>query len=235
MTSELPTPADPVSNQVRVLIERNHEPIVLPHGRTPAARIESARSRLADGAGEAGWELVLSVAEEAHPSPLLLVPPDPVTSVTPDSWGGVVPAPRVRPGSYALLARRRAEGPEVLLTKLSGEPGAWTLPGGGLDPGEAPELGAGREVHEETGLEFRPEVLLGVVSTRYVGYAPTGRLEDLQILGLIYTGPVDEESVPHVVEVGGSTSDVRWVPADELGDTFLSPLAVAALELWGPR
>ena len=138
-------------------------------------------------------------------------------------------------GGVLLLVRRRPVGDEVLLTKLSGEHGAWTLPGGGLDPGESPEAGAGREVHEETGLEFHAEALLGVVSTRFIGHAATGRLEDFQLLGLVYSGRVDEESPPRVVEVGGSTSDARWVPVRELGETILTPLALTALELWGPR
>jgi ADP-ribose pyrophosphatase YjhB (NUDIX family) len=240
VTPDVPIPRDngpdrdSVSSQLRVLIERNHRPFELPHGHAPAA-IESARSRLAPSPQGPVWELVLSAPEGPGELPLVTVEPDPVSSLAPDAWGAVKPVPRVRPGSYALLVRRRPAGEEVLLTKLSGERGAWTLPGGGLDPGEAPEAGAGREVHEETGLEFRADVLLGVVSTRFIGHAATGRLEDFQLLGLVYTGRVDEESAPHVVEVGGSTSDARWIPAGELGETFLTPLAVTALELWGPR
>ena len=242
MTSEVPIPTDThpsgpaglVPGQVRVLIERNQEAVVLPHGQAPAGTIEAARSRVATHAEGPVWELVLSAPDDSGELPLIVIEPDPVSSLAPETWGGVVPVPRVRPGSYALLVRRRPAGDEVLLTKLSGEHGAWTLPGGGLDPGEAPESGAGREVHEETGLDFTPEVLLGVLSTRFIGRAATGRLEDFQLLGLVYTGSVDEVSAPHVVEVDGSTSDARWVPVGELGDTFLTPLAIAALELWGP-
>jgi 8-oxo-dGTP diphosphatase len=41
---------------------------------------------------------------------------------------------------------------QVLLVKRRDIP-VWVLPGGGLDPGESPEVGAVREVEEETGFQ----------------------------------------------------------------------------------
>ena len=54
-----------------------------------------------------------------------------------------------------LLCRLRMDDPD---------PGAWTLPGGGLDFGEDPVDGALRELGEETGLEARIDSLAGIRS-----------------------------------------------------------------------
>src|SRR5581483_5544181 len=54
---------------------------------------------------------------------------------------------------------RAPEG--VLLLKRSDD-GRWALPGGAIDPGEAPAQALVREVYEETGLRVRPLRLLGV-------------------------------------------------------------------------
>ncbi len=63
---------------------------------------------------------------------------------------------------------------EVLLIERATPPiGAWTVPGGFLEADEAPEIGAARELEEETGLTVAPEnlTLLDVeharIDTRY--------------------------------------------------------------------
>ncbi|GIT92642.1 NUDIX hydrolase [Jannaschia pagri] len=65
---------------------------------------------------------------------------------------GAAPRPghhyRLRPGAYAIVM----VGTHVLLTEQTLETGAEIqLPGGGIDPGEAPVPALHREIYEETG------------------------------------------------------------------------------------
>ena len=50
---------------------------------------------------------------------------------------------------------------KVLVTRRS-DNGLWCLPGGAIDPDEAPAQAIVREVREETGLRVRPHKILGV-------------------------------------------------------------------------
>lgn len=55
--------------------------------------------------------------------------------------------------------------PGIVLTKrstrLRAHPGQWALPGGRLDPDEAPEDAALRELHEELGLHLSADAVVG--------------------------------------------------------------------------
>ena len=74
---------------------------------------------------------------------------------------------RTRVAAYGLIVQ---EG-QVLLCRLSKQVlpqwvGCWTLPGGGINFGEAPEEAVIREVEEETGLLVEPVSLAFVNSTQ---------------------------------------------------------------------
>ena len=62
------------------------------------------------------------------------------------------------------------ENGEVLLQKR-GKENVWGFPGGILELGETPEMGAIREVKEETGLDVEVGALLGVYTDVDVRYA----------------------------------------------------------------
>lgn len=65
---------------------------------------------------------------------------------------------RRRPGIYAVLVRN---GSVLLTHQMQPEP-EFQLPGGGIDPDEAPILALHREVLEETGWRIGPARRLGV-------------------------------------------------------------------------
>lgn len=99
----------------------------------------------------------------------------------------------------------------VLLTQLwdrNPAPGAWTLPGGGMDFGESPEETLLREFHEETSLVPEIGPLVDILS-----WVPRPQLHVIQI---IYR--VAARGEPSVFEEDGSTVDVRWVPTRDLDD-----------------
>lgn len=73
---------------------------------------------------------------------------------------------RRRPGVYAILAR---DG-RVLLTHQAEPVPEFQLPGGGIDPGEAPLAALHREVYEETGWRIAPLRRLGAF--RRFAYMP---------------------------------------------------------------
>src|SRR5919107_2058996 len=143
------------------------------------------------------------------------------------------PVPVTRVGAYAVVL---VDG-RVLLTELAGTttaPGLWTLPGGGLDHGEAPVDAVAREVLEETGHVLVEPRLVDVSSAHFVGRSPAGRLEDFHGVRIVYRADVEEVRQPEVLDVGGSTSAAAWVPLDRLArlplTEWLLPLLARVLD-----
>ncbi len=148
------------------------------------------------------------------------------------------PRRRQRLAAYAVLRR---EPDEILLTRISRHghhPGAWTLPGGGVDHGEDPRNALVREVREETGLLVRPGRLLDVHSVHFTGRAPDGVAEDYHGVHLILAAELDDPSVqPGVVEVDGTADAVAWVPVRRIhaGGVEVLEVVRAALDCGTPR
>ena len=135
--------------------------------------------------------------------------------------------PHQRVAAYAVVVNRR----RLLLTQLAprtGAAGRWNLPGGGIDPGETPEAAVVREVAEETGQVVDAVRLVDVMTQHWVGRSQRG-LEDYHAVRLLHTARCVAPTRPVVHDVGGSTSDARWVPLDDLDSVEVVASVKAAL------
>lgn len=133
----------------------------------------------------------------------------------------------IRLAAYGLIWRDGA----VLLCRIAegyGEAGAYTLPGGGVEFGEAPEAAAVREIREETGLEVEiagaPRILtdFGISTAR-------GAPRRYHQVRFVY--PVRVMGGEERVEVGNSTDGFAWLSDADLPGVHLVDLVRLALEM----
>ncbi|QDU25654.1 hypothetical protein ETAA8_07240 [Anatilimnocola aggregata] len=114
-----------------------------------------------------------------------------------------------RVAAYGLIV----EGERILLCRISPElprlAGLWTLPGGGLDFGEAPADGMVRELAEETGLIVKPICLVNVDAN--VLQVDEVVMHNVRIF---YRAQVIGGELRH--EVQGSTDRCQWWHREEL-------------------
>jgi 8-oxo-dGTP diphosphatase len=118
----------------------------------------------------------------------------------------------------------------ILLTRLSpGEvkPGQWTLPGGGIDFGEAPAAAVLRELTEETGLIGEVLSLAEVESWVRRGAAAAYPADDFQAIQIIYRVRVTGGTLRD--EVDGSTDAAAWFTRDEVRELPIVGLVEAGL------
>lgn len=134
-----------------------------------------------------------------------------------------------RIAAYALC---EDEAGRVLLARLSVEEinrGQWTLPGGGIDFGEAPLDAALRELTEETGLTGEIQSLAGVGSWVRRGPVPGGTGDDFQAIQILYRMRVTGGTLRD--ETDGSTDAAAWFTRAELAALPVVPLVEAGLRL----
>jgi ADP-ribose pyrophosphatase YjhB (NUDIX family) len=154
----------------------------------------------------------------------------PVTDIVVESLADHRPFRLQRLAVYALVRR---DG-DVLLTRISplgAHPGAWTLPGGGLDHGESPRDAVAREVREECGIDCEVGELLDVHDTHFEGTAPSGRFEDFHGVHLVFRGTTHDGAEPQVTEAGGTTDAVSWIPVADIEEGRIQVLDVVRAAL----
>ena len=127
---------------------------------------------------------------------------------------------RTRVSTYGVAIR---DG-HILMTQLAEyctRGGSWTFPGGGIDHGEQPQEALIREMFEETGLRVLDHTLFDAKS-----YSESARGPYLAVQ-LLYRVTVEGEA--RVMEEGGTTADVAWIPLNQIDALSLVPFVSEVL------
>ena len=135
-------------------------------------------------------------------------------------------AQRFRLSAYALIR----EADRILLCRLSREiprwAGSWTLPGGGVEFGEPPEVTVVREVEEETGLRIALRSIAGIDTI-----VDRSGADDFHGVRIIYHADIVGGALRD--EKSGTTDCSRWHRVGEVDSLPLVDLAKAGLKIIG--
>jgi ADP-ribose pyrophosphatase YjhB (NUDIX family) len=137
---------------------------------------------------------------------------------------------RTRVAAYALV---RDDDDRILLCRIAPSVVAgavWTLPGGGLEFGEPPDVAVLRELAEEAGYDGEIVALADVFSRTFPDNDAGGRLHAIRI---VYRVKVVGGELRD--EVDGTTDTCAWFTLDDarnlrLGDLARRALAIAAAD-----
>jgi 8-oxo-dGTP diphosphatase len=118
----------------------------------------------------------------------------------------------IRVAAYAVIID---EGRILLAHWSQGGYSGWTLPGGGIDPGEDPADAAVREIAEETGYRAELGALIGVDSKVIPAQQRlSGSGVPLHALRTVYTATVVGGELTN--ELDGSTDEAAWFALDDV-------------------
>ena len=136
----------------------------------------------------------------------------------------------MRVAAYAVVTDD--DGRILLARWIEGRRVAWTMPGGGLEPGEAPEDAVRRELREETGYTVKVGELLGIHSrvipaTQRV----TPSDQPLHTLRIVYRATVRGGRLRFETE--GSTDMAEWFPLKTVAELQRVKLVDIALRMAG--
>ena len=131
---------------------------------------------------------------------------------------------RTRVGAYGVVVRED----EILLCRISSFlphlKGQWTLPGGGIEFAEHPEVAVVREVEEETGLIVEVTGLATVDSI--CSQTSDGEMHHIRVV--YYTQVLGGELRN---EIDGTTDLCQWCPLAEVAQLPLTTLATLGVSL----
>lgn len=147
--------------------------------------------------------------------------------------------PRTHLGAYALCID---SSDRLLLCRMSmgsADQGSWTLPGGGIQWGEPPDVAVVRELQEETGLKpCEVSLVKPIYSEVYPEIEnrpddPWDPEDPLHHVGLLYrvrgvTGTLQ-------AEIGGTTDLCAWLTREEAEKLPVTPLGRFALSIAWPE
>ena len=143
----------------------------------------------------------------------------------PDKLGRVT-----RLAAYGVIRR----GDAVLLCRIAPAypaAGMWSLPGGGIEFGEAPDVAAIREVEEETGLLGRIAGEPKILSHTGIWPARAGRPLPVEYHHVRFVYPMEVVGGSERMEVDGSTDACGWFTREQLVELPVVGLVSMTLDL----